>query len=66
MVPSGLAYSSRQCRDGRIAACMAQDLANGAVKAFADGVKAQKGKAEIARFESAVHDRYEALEKLLE
>ena len=28
MVPSGLAYFSRQCRDGRIAACMAQDLPN--------------------------------------
>jgi uncharacterized membrane protein len=37
-----------------------------AVRAFADGVKAQKGKAEIARLESAVHERYEALEKLVE
>ena len=45
---------------------IARAALDAAVKAFADGVKAQKGKAEIARFESAVHDRYEALEKLLE
>lgn len=37
-----------------------------AVKAFAEGVQAGKGKDEIATLERAVHDRYEALEKILE
>ena len=37
-----------------------------AVKAFADGVKAEKVKDEIAKLESTVHTRYEVLEKIFE
>jgi hypothetical protein len=35
-----------------------------AVKAFSEGVKAKKGKEDLAKLESAVHARYEVIEKM--
>jgi hypothetical protein len=37
-----------------------------AVKAFADGIKAKKGKDEVANLESVLHTRYQVLEKVFE
>jgi hypothetical protein len=37
-----------------------------AVKAFAEGIKAKKGKEEVAKLESVLHTRYEVLEKVFE
>jgi hypothetical protein len=37
-----------------------------AVKMFAEGVRAKKGKEDIAKLESTVHARYQVLEKVLE